>query len=110
MNRSRSGQDPTARRDFGRPDQDGAFSHLRSVSPEVVVGPEWRLRRTSSVSGALILRRRLWDAMGRGVGHSDHAPQVGRAQPALLVVVRAVQLPALLLKEGRYDILYVLRI
>jgi hypothetical protein len=78
------------------------------VSPEVVVGPEGQVSDVRLVvlvvphngrRQLLLLSVSASSAVGCGVGHADHAPQVGRAQPALLVVVRAVQLPPLLLQR-----------
>ena len=59
------------------------------MASEVVVGPEWRLGAADVVRGAV----------GGGVGDADDAAEVGRAEPPLLVVVGAVQLPALILQE-----------
>ena len=55
------------------------------MSSEVVVGPGRHVVRLPS------------PREGSGVGNPDHAPHVGRGEPALLVVVVPRQLPAVLL-------------
>jgi hypothetical protein len=60
------------------------YTDLRSVTPEVVVGP-----------GGSVLR--LTPTEGGGEGDPDDAPDVGGGEPTLLVVVVPGQLPSILL-------------
>ena len=65
------------------------------MASEVVVRPEGRIG--PAVAAAVVRGGR--GAVGGGVGDADDAAEVGRAEPPLLVVVGAVQLPALILQE-----------
>ena len=60
------------------------------MSSEVVVGP-----------GGNLLGLLAAGAEAGGVGHPHHTSHVGRAQPALLVVVSARELPAFILTRGK---------
>ena len=63
------------------------------MASEVVVRPEGRV---GPAAAAVVRGGR--GAVGGGVGDADDAAEVGRAEPPLLVVVGAVQLPALILQ------------
>ena len=65
-------------------------SHLRTVSSEIIVG-----------SGRDLLVLTGAGTEAGGVGHPHHTSHVGCAQPALLVVVSARELPAYILTRGK---------
>ena len=66
------------------------MSDLRAVSSQIIISP-----------GRNLLSLTVASTEAGGVGHPHHTSHVGCAQPALLVVVSARELPAFILTRGK---------